>query len=587
MLYLSEYPIYKDKVNNIYIDINNKRDEKNLISVEIIYLTTKNELLPKYILYDKQRIIHFDTYQNKLRQRVGLFNINPEKLSFINDIYSKYPDFKFEKETSYKIFIYISNEGNTEYSIDTSELDNHHLYHEHDFKINTNKKNSLDLLFKFKQDYFELFIKDPQSSFDTIEDITNKIDEFEKKYSFLITETDYYENITNYNNFEKIDLDIFNLMFYYLEFLELIKIRNDEDKKVKLDAKLIYLKKLNEDYEKYILEVKNLNINIKDKLSIIKAYNKKFTDSFKSGYQIDYISTLIIEKAIQSNPYKEAINFIKKIILNLKEESRLFEVFLYLDSDTINNLLIKNEEDKIQFIDNLGNKKQIEYQQNPTEYGINMSNIDEIKNHLFKLIPKYIIRIDTQMKFNADYDRNSIIISLNEKVLFNENSSDLTETFKNKKMSQFYVLPIVIEILHELFAHGKKRLIDNKSCSPEAYRDSKKNYKRMSVKRNIKNLGKKVFPESGVVLENYISNNRIVLKWLRTIHGNNKEKLLLDVSLWVDKDFSKLEKIIENYIKSDTRFNNENTSLFEIYIHPNDVDYIDYNDDTCGFHKYE
>ena len=570
------------------MDINEETEEVKLISLEIIYQTTKNELLPKNILYDGKEITHFDSYNNKLRQRVGLANINPRKLCFYEDINKRYPDFEFEDDKSYKVFIYISNKEIIEYSIDSSELSNHDLYQNKNIKQKKlDKEASYNLLSKFQQEYYETFWKDPKQY--KTEEIINKINEFKAKNTNIEKEKNYYENITNYKNFEKIDLEIFSLIFYYYEFLELVKIvkDNDEDKMLQLKGKLMELKVFNENYENHISEVKNLNIDTFDKLIIIKAYNKKFIDSFKSGGAINYISTLVIESLTEYNSYKQAINFIKEIFSNLKEESRLFEVFLYLDSDTINNLLIANEKDKIQFIDYLGDKIEIKYEHNPTEYGINMSNLEEIKNHLFKLLPKYIIRIDTQMKFIADYDRNSKIMSLNEKALFNQTPLVITDLIEDKDFSEIYVLPIAIEILHEIYGHGKKRLIDNKSSSPEAYRDSKKNYKRLSVKKNIKNLEKKIYPESGVVLENFISDNRNILRWLKMIHKNNKVKKLLDVSLWVDKDFSQLEKIIKDYITSNNDINNKNESRFEVYIHPNDEDYLDSDDDTCGFHKYE
>ena len=46
-----------------------------------------------------------------------------------------------------------------------------------------------------------------------------------------------------------------------------------------------------------------------------------------------------------------------------------------------------------------------------------MSNIDEVKNHLLQLIPRFIIRIYADMKFNANYDPNSRIMFLNEKII--------------------------------------------------------------------------------------------------------------------------------------------------------------------------
>ena len=573
-----EYSIYKNKINNIYLDINEAREEVKLISLEIIYQTTKNELLPKNILYDGKKITHFDSYNNKLRQRVGLSNIDPSKVCFYEDINKRYPDFKFEHNKSYKIFIYISNKEITEYSIDSSELSNHNLYQNKNIMQKLDKIDCYNLLSKFKEEYYKTFWKETkQYEMVEEEEFIKKINEFKAKNINIEKEKYYYENITNYNNFEEKDLDIFSSIFYYFEFLVLEKIANDDigDKMLQIIGKLKKLKALNEKYEKYISEVKNLNIDIFDKLIIIKAYNKKFIDSFKSGCPINYISTLIIESLSENNSYKQAINFIKEIILNLKEESRLFEVFLYLDSDTINNLLITNKKNKRQIDDYLGNKKEIKYENNPTEYGINMLNLEEIKNHLFKLLPKYIIRIDTKIKFNADYDRYSKIMSLNEQNLFNQDSSTITDLLENKLYNETLVLPIAIEILHEIYGHGKKRLIDNKSTSPEVYRDSKKN----SVKV--------IYPESGVVLENFISDNRNILRWLKMVQKNDQIKRLFDVSLWVDKDFNRLEKIINDYINSDKTINDKNESTFETYIHPIDEDFLDSDDDTCGFHKFE
>ena len=45
-----EYPIYKNKINNIYLDEENKKGNKSL-SLEIIYQTSKAHLLPKNIIY--------------------------------------------------------------------------------------------------------------------------------------------------------------------------------------------------------------------------------------------------------------------------------------------------------------------------------------------------------------------------------------------------------------------------------------------------------------------------------------------------------------------------------------------------------
>ena len=353
-------------------------------------------------------------------------------------------------------------------------------------------------------------------------------------------------------------------MFYYFEFLELVKIVDGkgEDKNHQLFGKLFQLKTFNDEYEKYILEIKNSNIDILDELIIIKTYNKKFIDSFKSGRRIDFISILNIENLIECNSYKVAIKFIKELISNLKEESQFFKIFFYLNRDNINN--------KAQFINNLGDKTEVNHEnkEKEGENNINMSNLEKIKNHLFELLPKFIIRINTELKFLSDYDSNNKIFILNEKALFNHTSSAITYLFKEEKLKEIYALPIATEILIEIYEHEKNRFINNKSSSNE--------------------INKEISPESESVLNNFILENINLLKWLRMLHQNDIAKKLLDPSLWIDKNFVQIEKLIKDYIKSDNNLNNENESIFDVYLRPFYEDFLDSDDDdTCGFHKYE
>ena len=588
-----DYPIYKNKINNIYIDIeipnSQKNSEKKLISLEIIYQTINNELLPKNIYYGDKKLVLFDTFQNKLRKRIGLVNIDPEKLNFIEEIHQQYPEFEFQNQNSYQILARIPNEGNIQYSIANCELNinNNRLKSQknNNFNFILNKNDSLSALLSFKNDFYSSWLKNLK--YIERNDAKIKIDEFIEKYKVLQKEKSYYDNIMNYDNLEIIDIDIFLLMFYYLMLLEIKEIKDNDDKNAELIGKLYGFDKFNDNYEKNISELKNLNINIKDKLLLIKSYNKIFANSLKSGEKINYINIINIEKEEPTNPYLKAIQFIKDIIINLKEESRLFEIFLYLDSDSIENLLINREKTSVKFIDNFGNKKQIDYGKNPTEYGVNMANIDEVRSHLFKLIPKYIIRIDTKIKFNAYYDPNSKIMHLNENRLFNLDSQILSQIFKqDDELKEIYILPIIIEILHELFAHGKKRLTDKDSHSPEEYRDSKHNFKRCKVQKKVEEFKIIDYPESGMVLENYISENRNIIRWLKKIHGKNEGKKIMDISLWIETDFKKLENLVQNFINLDNNYNNGKNNLYKTFVSSADEDFIDSEDDSCGFHKF-
>ena len=333
-----EYSIYKDKVNIIYVDILNKQGNTS-ISLEIIYQTIKTELLPKSIIYKGKELTSFDSFNNKLRQRICLVNVDPEKFNFIEDIQKSYPDFKFINNISYQILVRIPINKKNEYSIAKNEFN--YLGLKKELHKVLNKQKLLDSLNNFKNEFVEIFVK---TQFDELNDVENKINEFAEKYKFLEAEKIYYDNILDYNDFEDIDNEIFILMFYFLEFLVIKKTNINSEKKIQIIDMLDNLSDFNLEFENYISQIKGLNLDRKDKLLLIKAYNKKIIDSYKSGYQIDYIAIINVEKKNELNPYKKAINFIKKIIINLKEESRLFEAFLYLDSDIIKNLLINNKE---------------------------------------------------------------------------------------------------------------------------------------------------------------------------------------------------------------------------------------------------
>ena len=118
-LFSIEYPIYFNKVNIIYIDHNKN---EYFVSVELIFQSVNENLLPTKIVYDGLNLNKFDIFQNKLRKRIGLFNINSKKLDITNNIYEQYPDFQFEQENSYQILIRIPQNGETKYSITNFDL---------------------------------------------------------------------------------------------------------------------------------------------------------------------------------------------------------------------------------------------------------------------------------------------------------------------------------------------------------------------------------------------------------------------------------------------------------------------------------
>ena len=575
-----EYPIYINKINNIYINFeDNNEKNKIFISAEIIFQSISEKLLPEKILYDNHELNYFDTFDNKFRKRIGLINIIPDKLKILDEIKKNYIEFNFDDNNSYQILIRIPKEGEKQYSITNFDLVNV-----------TNLKKSVKILKESKKELFNKltkFYKDFNSFIQTSEKEINNIDlqinQLYTEYKLINNSLgDYYENYLNYNNFEDIDLELFHLMFYCKQFLQILKIYKEIP--IDLNCQKYNSNYLNIEYEKNISQIKLLNNNnIKEKISFIKIYNKHYLNSFISGGEISYISILNIEETEKSNPYIKALEFIKKIIIELKEESRLFEILLYLDSEVIKNLLIKNDKSSIYHEDIYNTKIIKRNEENPTEYGLNMLNIDEIKNHLYNLIPKFIIRIETDMKFYANYDPKTKIMSINEKRLLKRKSNILDIEFKNNN-NEHYVLPIIYEILHELYGYGKLKLINNNENSPLEYRDSKYDYKRCKIKKKIKvsDFNEVNYLESGIVFENYISEKRNIIKWLKTIHFHNEQKKIMDVSLWVDKNFNKLEEIINEFIQN----NNNNEFLYGMSINENDDSLEDSESYDCGFLTY-
>ena len=214
-----DYPIYAYKTNNIYIDFDEEDIQHNenskLVSLEIIYQSTDEELLPKNISYNGKKLIHFDTFGNKLRKRIGLMNINPQKLELINDILSKYPHFEFKQDECYEVFVRIPTNKDIQYSIADLEMINiKGLVMDESIKKDhrVNKESILNSLGLFQKEFLPLLNQNDSDKIRTI------IDSLCKKYSYLKSMVmPYYDNILNFTNFEEIDIKIFEQNFYFLE----------------------------------------------------------------------------------------------------------------------------------------------------------------------------------------------------------------------------------------------------------------------------------------------------------------------------------------------------------------------------------
>ena len=201
----ADYPIYAYKENIIYIDFiqNNNQEIENikLVSLEIIYQSISEELLPKSIIYDNKELFLFDTFGNKQRKRIGLINIDPQKLLLVNEVLKKYPNFEFSKDNSYELIIRIPANKDIQYSI--TDLETMNMYglkaKEPPKKYSLeNKKSIYRSLLTFKNEFFSSLLNEKN-----INEIKNKIADLSKKYYDLkLIVMPYYENILNYEKLQ-------------------------------------------------------------------------------------------------------------------------------------------------------------------------------------------------------------------------------------------------------------------------------------------------------------------------------------------------------------------------------------------------
>ena len=144
-----------------------------------------------------------------------------------------------------------------------------------------------------------------------------------------------------------------------------------------------------------------------------------------------------------------------------------------------------------------------------------------------------------------------------------------------------------MEILHEIYGHGKLRFKDDEIKSPLEMRTSKYKFSNFKIKKKIIKLDNSIeevnLPESGIALERNISEDKDVINWLKSLCKDKKKvEELLDISLWIDKDFSKLESIVKNFIESekkDNYFNSYNNNISNS--NDDSIDDLDLYD--CGF----
>ena len=562
-----QFLVYIGKKNNMFIDL----DEKGGPSFELLFYGKYEELIPTKIYYKNQDYFYFQNYGNKKRTRIFFANVDPIKLQYINSNEMKNHEFNFS-EKSYQVLFRLYQKD--KYEISMTDLESYLEYNlncqqtkikfsESDFRNIT--KMLQDFYYKY-QKFISLNNQNIKNLglnyYHELKEIAKKIIN-DKLYNF-ISEPDYYQT-----QYTKELLHLFHIDFHLNQFLKL-----SEEKPfnfIKTKDKVID----NQDKEEKLYNnlVKDENITMKQKIKILRAITILFKNSLlndKNIFNVDYINIKLLPK---ENPYYKSNQMLKNIISEIDEESRLFEAFMYFDSKVIQNILEKNSQKKYTYKDAFGQNIEVDQPQFITEYGMSLMTIKEITKHLLDLLPEIIIRVDTNIEMRALFEDSTGIMIINEFAMFKNFCENNEKSFK--KEPDRYVVPISMEILHEVFAHGKLRYNKKTDCSPLVIRDSKYDFKIQTLLQEVKiDLYKKKFVnkgETGKVLEHYISEDKNVIKTLkeRTINTN-----IINTKFWTGKNFISLYKELNLYNENEKNLKFEKEIIFD----DSDSDMTDYYD---------
>jgi len=560
--YTFQMEIYRGITNYIYYD----KTQNRLSTVELFFYGKKN--LPTSIKYKGYDLNDFNTNENEYRKAMCFANINPYDLDCLNNETFKNKGYKFT-ENSYQIFIMFAENNTIQYSLSIMKNASFLSNETNNNEIEINKEDITDLN-AFYSNY---------SSF--LDNLSLGLNEESKQYLSV----DLDELNTEYDNIKK--KKIFNYLLdplnykiiqdalkpvYYSYFLFQYKYIYDKGNTLSnFYCYLVNAKETNTAINNFFnLLDKDINLIPEEKVKMLKAVSEICNKSLFGKKSVTGIKYVNIEKINIDNPYQKAVELITNIVDHLNENSRLFETFLYFNSGTIENRLEKNKQIKYEItnsFDEIINYTLGEYK---TEFGLSLLNVEQVKDHLKKLIPKYIIRIETLTPFRAYFDKETNIMFINEEIMFNQKIMAMDLLFKEKD-SDKYVVPIVIEIFHEMMSHGKVRLIEKGKKSPRCFRDSKNNFEYNSIFKMCKIEGgsfeKMPIPESGKIFEHFISGDKSVILALKTPSIENVK--FLNYKYWIGSDFEFIVKEIEQ------RNLNNNISLNNMLLDEIDDDYVD------------
>ena len=255
-------------------------------------------------------------------------------------------------------------------------------------------------------------------------------------------------------------------------------------------------------------------------------YHKK--ESYKDLYDNSSINWLdfeiiFIKECKNDCSYYKAIELLKNVIDNLDINSKLIQILYLIDSGV--GKIRKNKNKKWDF---------------KTSFNLSLISKENIISHIKCIIPNIIIRKDrTKKKLEsyAECDIYSGLMTIYEYTIFKK---ELSETRKflieSDDIDDKYTITIFLCLLHEICSHLKLVLKDKKINSPNVIHVPYNKYDELRLERT----------ESERTLEYYISKDINKIKFLK--FSFSPKSNLNNYKLWIDKDFSQINLIIDDLI---------------------------------------
>ena len=176
-----------------------------------------------------------------------------------------------------------------------------------------------------------------------------------------------------------------------------------------------------------------------------------------------------------------------------------------------------------------------------------MITVDELKNHIIKILPNFII------KYIYDNDDYAFYSTYNDIIFVNELKTFKINDIKFDYSSGGYTVPLVMLLLHECWGHAKVSLSNKGRPSPTHSYLRNEDFEENIIEVQYGKKKRKIKGESGFEIEFLITGERekknILANYLLSDTDADNENLL-DINLWTKPDFNELRSLILKNIKA-------------------------------------